>query len=403
LINIKTINKNNFLDWRKAVRKGFGDIRDFKDMEILRLERVEINRLIAAIDDETNGIVGTGGTDSFNLTIPGFRSIKMGGIAYMTTSITHRRRGIWTELMNYLHDDAVNRGEIMTGLWASQSNLYRRFGYGIGTLSERWNIKSRFTSIKFHSDPDFFVELVEQADALEVFPSIYESFRKKNVGMINRSGGRWRYEIHQVKKGQNPVFYLMCSRNGKPDGYMIYKTVRSGDMEMGSIEVIEELSLSVESSLHLWSLIVDSDLTNNIVADNRPHQDPLLWYFTNPRSVTREIKDGVWYKLINVKKCLEMRAYSIEDSKTIKVLDPTNLEDFKNFRVESTHSGANVYHSNSEPDIEIYYSDLASAFMGVTTFSLLHQTGRLRAKSGSIIDQLDMMFGTNNAWCPHYF
>ena len=73
LINIKAINKNNFLDWRKAVRRSFGDVRDFKDMEILRLERVEINRLIAAIDDETNGIVGTGGTDSFNLTIPGFK------------------------------------------------------------------------------------------------------------------------------------------------------------------------------------------------------------------------------------------------------------------------------------------------------------------------------------------
>ena len=49
----------------------------------------------------------------------------------------------------------------MTGLWASQSNLYRRFGYGIGTLSERWNIRSRFTSIKFPLDPDFFVEFVE--------------------------------------------------------------------------------------------------------------------------------------------------------------------------------------------------------------------------------------------------
>lgn len=372
-------------------------------MEILRLERVEIDRLIAAIDDETNSIVGTGGADSFNLTIPGLKSIKMGGIAYMTTSITHRRRGIWTELMNYLHDDAVNRGEIITGLWASQSNLYRRFGYGIGTLSERWNIKSRFTSIKSRSNPDFFVDFVEQADALEIFPSIYESFRKKNVGMINRSRGRWRYEIHQTKKGRNPVFYLMCSRNGKPDGYLIYKTVSSGDMEMGSIEVIEELSLSVESSLHLWSLVVDSDLTNNIIADNRPRQDPLLWYFTNPRSVTREIKDGVWYKLINVKKCLEMRAYSMEDSKTIKVLDPINLEDFNNFRIESTSSRVDVYHSNSEPDIEIYSSDLASVFMGATTFSLLHQTGRLRTKSSSVIERLDVMFGTGNAWCPHYF
>jgi predicted acetyltransferase len=41
---------------------------------------------------------------------------------------THRRRGLLTALIEAVHDQAVERGEPLAGLTASEGGIYRRFG-----------------------------------------------------------------------------------------------------------------------------------------------------------------------------------------------------------------------------------------------------------------------------------
>ena len=61
-IKIISVNKNNFIEWRKSIRRVFGDIP--KDEDVKRLARDRMmnpisewksnnNRLIAAIDEDT--------------------------------------------------------------------------------------------------------------------------------------------------------------------------------------------------------------------------------------------------------------------------------------------------------------------------------------------------------------
>ena len=72
-IKIIPVNENNVIEWRKSVRRVFGDIPSKSDVERMLAGRFAKNtswekRLIAALDDETSKIVGTGGADEFKIT-----------------------------------------------------------------------------------------------------------------------------------------------------------------------------------------------------------------------------------------------------------------------------------------------------------------------------------------------
>jgi predicted N-acetyltransferase YhbS len=122
-IELRSVTEKNFVEWRKAVRQGFGIHVHPEDITRLRNDRAELDRLVAAIDTGSERIVGTGGADSYSLTVPGGAVIPMAGVAYMTTSVTHRRQGAFSRMMKQIHDESRELGDIVSGLWASQSHL----------------------------------------------------------------------------------------------------------------------------------------------------------------------------------------------------------------------------------------------------------------------------------------
>ena len=80
------------------------------------------------------------GAFSFELTLPGGALVPASGITMVGVEPTHRRRGILTEMLRWLHEDAVRRGEPLAILTASEASIYRRFGYGVATEACRLRI-----------------------------------------------------------------------------------------------------------------------------------------------------------------------------------------------------------------------------------------------------------------------
>ena len=76
-IELRSVTEKNFVEWRKAVRQGFGIHVHPEDITRLRNDRAELDRLVAAIDTGSERIVGTGGADSYSLTVPGGAVIPM--------------------------------------------------------------------------------------------------------------------------------------------------------------------------------------------------------------------------------------------------------------------------------------------------------------------------------------
>ncbi len=107
--------------------------------EAIEVERpvTEFDRTIAAFDGTQ--MVGTASAYTFRLTVPG-GSADAAGISLVSVLPSHRRRGILTEMMQYEINDARQRGEALAILYASESGIYGRYGFGLATWHQRMRI-----------------------------------------------------------------------------------------------------------------------------------------------------------------------------------------------------------------------------------------------------------------------
>jgi predicted acetyltransferase len=91
---------------------------------------MEIDRtLVARRDGE---IVGTAATQTRRLAVPG-GLVPAAHITLVSVAPSARRRGILTDFMRRMFDDALAAGEPVAVLWASEGRIYQRFGYGLAS------------------------------------------------------------------------------------------------------------------------------------------------------------------------------------------------------------------------------------------------------------------------------
>ena len=97
--------------------------------EVVEQERVvfEFDRSIAAFDGDA--IAGTTAAYTFQLTVPG-GVVDAGGVTFVAVLPSHRRRGILSAMMRHQLADIAARGEPVAALFASESVIYVRYGYG---------------------------------------------------------------------------------------------------------------------------------------------------------------------------------------------------------------------------------------------------------------------------------
>ena len=101
-----------------------------------------VDRTVVAVED--GRFVGAAGAWPFDVTIPG-GELPCPGVTWVGVLPTHRRRGVLTAMMRFQLDDIHARGEPLAALWASESLIYGRFGYGISApVHQMKATKSRF-------------------------------------------------------------------------------------------------------------------------------------------------------------------------------------------------------------------------------------------------------------------
>jgi predicted acetyltransferase len=411
-IELRPVTDNNFVEWRKAVRHGFGEQVHPDDIARLRNDRAELDRLVAAVDTGSGRIIGTGGADSYSLTVPGGATVPMAGVAYMTTSVTHRRQGAFSSMMSQIHSAARERGDIIAGLWASQSHLYSRFDYGLAINSYDWEIDPSYgafshSPVSDDEESDAHVYFVGADEAAAMLPGIYEQMRQETTGAVDRSPGRWRYELfdeERVRARASSMFFAICEEAGEQTGYVAYRMRRVGDTDMGTLEVSEQVSVTDTAHATMWRFLLNFDLVGKIIAVNRPADDPLWWMLSDPRRLNRKSHDALWLRLLDIPKALEARTYNADGRLKIALVSEAQPEVTGTYVLDIDDSQASVKKTTDKPDVVVTPADLAALYMGGVTPGSLVEAGRVDVVTTGSLAKLHGMFSTDSApWCAHYF
>ena len=414
-IKIIPVNENNVIKWRKSVRRVFGDIPSKSDIERMLAGRFAKNtswekRLIAALDDETNKIVGTGGADEFKITAPGGKNLNMAGIAYMGTAPTHKRRGIFTSMMNKLHEQAKERGDVLAGLWASQSVLYSRFGYGLGTLREDWSIETHSTKLIQENETNIQLEFVEKEIAKKELFKIYDEFRKKQNGSTDRTEEYWNYILYENenskynKSGMSGLFFVVAYKNKQPSGYAFYNFNKESGIahedDKGELIVHELIAVDKETNISLWNFIFGIELVEKVTINRRAPHDPLYFLLENPRQLERMTIDGLWVRILDPIKFLEARKYNHEGRINLEITGQNQSDIEGVYEIDTNGETSIVKKVNSSPDISMRPSDLSSCFFGAITPFELVNSRNINAKNFDKLNLFSNMFNVlQKPWC----
>jgi len=363
------------------------------------------DRIHAAFED--GQVVGSGGVFPFETGVPG-GLIRAAGVTLVGVLPTHRRRGIFGELMRAQLMDIHERGEPMAYLWASEDSLYGRFGYGIASLSGSIDLPRERIAYADRFEPTGEVRLVEPDEAVTPFSEIQRAAAALHPGMFVRTNEWWTARrladpewVRAAEGGVEQVRALL-EVDGRPAAYALYRLHFSAERgsPIGFTNVIEAIGISPEATREIWRFLLDIDWMARVKADLLPRDHELFLLLREPRRLRFELRDGLWVRLVDVEAALAARSYKPGEPVVIDVRDEVLAWNAGRFRV----GPRGVERTDAEAELSLPVASLGSAYLGGFTFGELARAGRVEELAEGAVDRADALFRADRyPWCPEIF
>jgi predicted acetyltransferase len=384
-----------------AAESAFGDEVDDEDWE--REQKIlPASRSLAAYDG--NRPVGLTAAYAFDLTIPGGQ-LPCAGVTWVGVQPTHRRRGILRDFMRRQLADINRWGEPIAALWASESTIYGRFGYGLAAPSlYAKSDRARF-ALRDDDGPEASIRLVDAEEAYKLFPAVYERVRPARPGMLTRSETWWK-ELRLAdpkgwRRGASQKFYAAVEFDGAVEGYATYRVKSEWEdgMPKGEVRVIEVFASTTRAAREVWRFLHNVDLTVRVNVDSLDPASPLLLAVRDIRALGLKLADGLWLRLVDLDAALKARSYKLGQSVVLEVTDELCPWNAGRYRV-----GDDAGRTEDAADLALDTADLAAAYLGGFDFHRLVHSGRAEERREGAAEAATLLFRTDlPPHCPEVF
>ena len=364
-------------------------------------ERMDVDRVHAAWDGDQ--IVGGAGSFAFRMSVPG-GSVPTAGVTIVGVLPTHRRRGVLTALMRGQFEACRARREAVAYLWASESTIYPRFGFGLAALSGDLKLAHERTAFAQPFAPRGTVRLVDVDEAARLFPPLYEQEFAQRPGMFTRSSAWWegRRLVPSPWAGNKAKRLALLELDGEPAGYAIYVVEQewAHGSSAGTVTVVEAIAPTPEATRELWRWLLDFDWTSQFEAGHLPLDHPLFLLLAEPRRMRFEVGDGIWVRLIDVEAALAARSYQGDAQVVIELTDAFVPENAGRWRLGA--HGAERTTAAAELALDV--TGLGSVYLGGFSFSDLVRSSRATEHATGAVERADALFRTSvQPWCAEIF
>lgn len=379
---------------------GFDPPEDDHFRHLLPLERT-------VVGFDGSKMVSTAAAFSLDMTIPG-ATIKCGGTTIVSVAPTHRRQGLLRGMMRSHLDEVLEQDEPIAALWASDSAIYGRFGYGQAAVS--YDVSVRRDHVEFHrSAPEPApVRMIDSDEAEALLVPFYDGLRTSTPGFYARSPVWWKHRAlnDPEHRREGATAYRFGVVDG-PDGIAGYVQYRiKSDWEdrhgAGKVLIKDLFGTTPESWAGLWSYVLNHDLMSEITADHRSVQDPLFDLLAGTRRAKAQRFDNLWVRIMDVPRALEARSYSAPVDLVLEVHDPMGDVDGR-YRLMASAEGAECQRTDAEVSIRLDAEDLGASYMGRSRLRALSRIGRLQGDAESLAAADAAFTWDPQPWCPEVF
>jgi predicted acetyltransferase len=392
-LTIRAISGDELPAFMQALERAFhGRYRE----EALEQERLiaEPDRYFAAFDG--GEIVGTAGACSTSLTVSPGRSLPAPGITAVGVLPSHRRRGINTRLIEALLDQTAERGEPLAYLWASESPIYGRFGFGMASLCAELEVPTDRSAFVHGISIGGRVRALPRDDALPSMRPIYDSLATTRPGMIAIDDDWWTWLFHEPKRDEDePLFFALHEDDGgAPDGYAVYKVQErwTHGVPAHELKLQQLIAATPAATAALWRYLLDIDLIATMRAWDRPDDDEILRLVAEPRRLRFMVSDGLWVRLIDVPGALGGRGYAGDGRVIVEVDDAFRPGTSGRYELVVEGGEGACERTHAEPEISCGVDALGAAYLGGISFRQLARSQHARELAPGALARADAMF-----------
>lgn len=369
---------------------------------------VELDRTLCAFDGDR--IVSSSGAYTMELTVPG-AIVPAAGVTIVTVHPAYRRQGLLSAMMDRQLGDLRDRGEAVAMLWASESRIYGRYGYAVGTQRAGIDI-ARAESGLVPDAPDPGRPSYEIADPNEVrkdLAAVYDRLRPTRPGYVSRDEGQWfdtLFDPEHRRGGSTPLQALLIRTDGEPTGYALYKVKSDWDSfaSKGQVNVQELHAVDASTYVACWRFLSDLDLTTRINARHMPVDAPLFYLLADHRLARVERADALWVRLVRVGEALAQRRYAAPVDLVLDVVDTRCPWNAGRWRLSGDETGATCEPTGDAADVRVDTTALASAYLGDGALAAYAVTGRASETTPGALRRLAAAMSWDpKPWCVHSF
>jgi predicted acetyltransferase len=376
-------------------------------------ERIEAMKRVPELDVrlaafEGDLLVGAVGAFNFRMMTAG-GPVPVSGVTMVAVLPTHRRRGVLSRLLRRQADDARARGQAVAALFASESSIYGRFGYGVASQCCGVSIERARAALVPCAEPPWRARPLGEAEALAVFPGIYERVRQGRPGMLSRSEAWWEvrrlrdWERDRASKGL--LQRVAIEIEGRPEAYALYRTLHQWDaanLPCGALTVVEAVGATPIATRLVWRYLLEVDLMERIEAPLLPVDHPLQHLLVEPRRLRATVGDALWVRLVDVEAALSARSYAAEGAVTFEVEDASCPWNAGRYRLDG--GAGRAARTDAPAEIRLDVAALGSAYLGGVSLRQLADAGRIEERAPGAVDRADALFRSPRApWCPEIF
>ena len=406
-IEIRSPEKKGHRAFFEALGPAFGGW-NITDEELEHASTyTDLTRAHAAFDGDD--MVGVTGAFAFSLSVPG-AEIPAAGVTMTGVLPTHRRRGVLTALMRRQLADVHAWGEPVAVLWASEGNIYERYGYGLASTHLAIDVEWGRARLKARHAPEGRTRLLSEEDALKVMPDIYDRVFPSVPGLFRRSPEWWRHHTFPDYRDDNkerPLFFAVAEIGGRPEGYAIYRMHPEWDhdgLPVGWLQIFEEMSATPAATAQIWSYLFGIDLVARVKYQNLAGDHPLPHMVPEVRRLRMDVKDGIHARIVDVERALAGRSYAVDDRISFELTDETLEWNQGTWELDTTGDDARVARTDRPADLRLTTADLGATFLGGVTFSQLTRAGRIVETTSDAAWRADIMFRSQRApYCAEDF
>jgi len=349
------------------------------------------------VTDPTLGTPGTmvavHSSHPYEMRVPGGGTVTTTGLTWVGVHSGHRRRGLLTSMIDEHFARGLARGEIVSTLYAAETAIYQRFGYGLACHGFALSTGRGPGLRKLEGSDELRIDL-ENAD-IERHASVLRDV----LGRVTRPGahatvsdplmrdmfldpelwreGAERLRVAVVHDEQGPAAFATFNRkaeweNGEPGG---------------TLNVWTWAAATAAAERRLFSVILDLDLLSKVKARNFSGDDPLMFLLDDIRGAHFTLRDNIWVRLLDLPKALAARTYSADAEVLVQVADPQLPDNAGLWRVRISGGSADVSKESADgasPDLTLTIQDLGAAYLGGVTLSSLAKAGLVTGAPGSI-------------------